>query len=249
MMKSVANQGIQHGESTDDYIIVDQPDEMRDDFSDDESYDYCDDIYSFHSTAQSMSTSSSTSDNIIPSDVIVTDSSVAAEEEFDDTPSNEDAAQITVPSVLMKDLDEAHAAAKLARISDLERSVVSTLSHSKSVDEESRDIAPTKNAPIEPSKKEKSGAMNLSRTSNKRRRKKLKLMKKAQAAANAASALAEKAIADAQGCAAPQKSTKSKTKTPGCRSSKKVANIAVVCATETLSAYRNELLRAKQQCV
>jgi hypothetical protein len=224
MMQSVAMGEIQHVESSEDYIMVHQPDEMRDDLSDDDSYDYCEDVYSLHSTAQSMSTCSGAAENVVPKDVILTVSS-GLMEDLDETHAATELAQITVPSVLMKDLDEAHAAAKLARIPDLEqRSVASALSDVQD-------------------------AVTLSRASNKKRRKTLKLMKKAKAAASAAQSLSEKARAAARSNLCPQKASKSKMRTPGSRSSKKVANIAVACATETLSAYREELLQNKQQYV
>jgi hypothetical protein len=90
---------------------------------------------------------------------------------------------------------------------------------------------------------------SLSRTSNKKRRKKLKLMKKAQAAANAANQLAGKHC-DATGSAPPLTSSfssKPASKAAAVahskmRSSKKVSNVAVACATETMAAYRQELI-------
>jgi hypothetical protein len=247
MMQSVAMGEIQHVESSEDYIMVHQPDEMRDDLSDDDSYDYCEDVYSLHSTAQSMSTCSGAAENVVPKDVIVTVSK-GLMEDLDDTHAAAELAHISVPSVLMKDLDEAHAAAELARIPDLEqRSVASALSCSKSAhpatDKVVCDEATSKIG------KDVQDALTLSRASNKKRRKTLKLMKKAQAAASAAQSLSEKARAAARSNLCPQKASKSKMRQPGSRSSKKVANIAVACATETLSAYREELLRNKQQCV
>jgi hypothetical protein len=97
-----------------------------------------------------------------------------------------------------------------------------------------------------------------SRTSNKKRRKKLKLMKKAHAAAVAAKNLSGKTSSSSSrvSTSASSKgvvvSTNSSTKflassTPRSSSSKKVANIAVICATESLAAYREEVMRAKLQ--
>ena len=93
------------------------------------------------------------------------------------------------------------------------------------------------------------GSMSgMSRTSNKKRRKKLKMLKKAQAAANAAQQLAEKAQ-EAETTETTEPGTSSKQlvqeqQKAKLRSSntKKVTNIAVACATETMAAYRNELL-------
>ncbi|KAG7356158.1 hypothetical protein IV203_000844 [Nitzschia inconspicua] len=93
----------------------------------------------------------------------------------------------------------------------------------------------------------KEGTGSMSRTSNKKRRKKLKMLKKAQAAASAATKLAEKSknLSDAA-------DTVSSKKTKGRqnhvapkikpRSPKKPSNIAVACATETMAAYRQELM-------
>lgn len=215
-----------------DFIMVPQPDDMRDDLLDDDSYDYCEGVYSFQSIAQTMSTCSGVAENVIPKDVIVTvDCDMM--EDSEDAHCNDELNHISVPSVLMKDLDEAHAAAELVRISDSEqRSVASTLT-GHTFD----DVKKVQNAQ----------PVHLSRASNKKRRKQLKLMKKAQAAANAVQTLEEKANRAAN--FAPEKAFKSKGKPLGSRSPKKIANIAVVCATETLSAYRQELVRNKQQCV
>lgn len=98
----------------------------------------------------------------------------------------------------------------------------------------------------------KEGTGSMSRTSNKKRRKKLKVLKKAQAAASAATKLAEKTqgrTGTSPHGAAVDSSKKSKasqiiqTAAPNtrARSSKKVSNIAVACATETMAAYRQEL--------
>lgn len=81
-------------------------------------------------------------------------------------------------------------------------------------------------------------ANNLSRASNKKRRKKLKLIKKAQAAANAAEALAARTAAVSK-----MNQAKKIIPAPTSRStSRKVANIAVACARETMATYRQEVL-------
>lgn len=92
-------------------------------------------------------------------------------------------------------------------------------------------------------------SLNISRTSNKKRRKKLKLLKKAQAAASAAHKLSERSLetmkmtkAHAGGTYPPLQALRMRA-SPSRGSSKKIANIAVVCAKETMSAYREELMR------
>jgi hypothetical protein len=198
---------------SEDYIMVQlNVDEMRDDLSDDEddSYDYCDDVYSVHSSGgQTPSICSETNGSVL-----------------------------SVPSVLLKDLDEAHAAAKLAQIEDAEDQTVDT----------SLSIA-TSNTDVEP-QVEKAGKkqqvpvttqvkpISLSRTSNKKRRKQLKLMKKKQAAANATKALAEKTMKSATPMALPKKTAAKAKKTSSSIRSKRV-HPHVACATEILAAHRD----------
>jgi hypothetical protein len=188
---------------------------MDDDY---DSYDYCEDVYSLVSTEQTLS---------------------ICNEDMDLLDLKEDMI-LTVPSMLLKDLDEAHAAAKLVQLVDSEqRSVASTLSYAQSIDPsgESRGdfVSSTKD-----------DAVTMSRISNKKRRKKLKIMKKAAATASAAQALSERARAAAWAkLASAQKVRQETKKQTGSRSSKKVANIAVACAAETISSYRQELMNAK----
>ncbi len=97
--------------------------------------------------------------------------------------------------------------------------------------------------------------LNSSRTSNKKRRKKLKLLKKAQAAASAAHKLSERSIETMKmpkahtGGNYPQLQALRIRASPSRGSSKKIANIAVVCAKETMSAYREELMRTNKATV
>ncbi|CAB9501011.1 expressed unknown protein [Seminavis robusta] len=87
------------------------------------------------------------------------------------------------------------------------------------------------------------------RMSNKKRRKKMKLMKKAAAAAMAAAALSEASSGAVVKHSTPPSPSSSRTSSgkssPKASSSrynkKRVANIAVACATETLSSYKAEL--------
>jgi hypothetical protein len=205
--------------------MVLQPDEIRDDLSDDDSYDYCEDVYSLHSTGQTMSTGAEATDNLLHKDMV-----------------------LTVPSVLMQNLDEAHAAAELAQIPDLEQlgDDNSEVSSTTSVQERD-DVSSHVEKDWEQKPVTQPAASTMSRASNKKRRKKLKLMKKALAAESAAQLLSERARS-ATKSSSPPKSQKLKSWTTGVRSSKKVANIAVACATETYAAYREELLTNKQTC-
>jgi hypothetical protein len=98
----------------------------------------------------------------------------------------------------------------------------------------------------------KEGNSSTSRTSNKKRRKKLKLLKKAQAAASAAMKLEENKRPGTTTVATTLTSSSKNSKAliqqsqanqkVKSRTSKKVGNIAVACATETIAAYRKELL-------
>jgi hypothetical protein len=217
-----------HAES-EDFILVQQPDEVRDDLSDDDSYDYCEDVFSEHSMGQSMSICSEATETLILKDIV-----------------------LTVPSILLKDLDEAHAAAELAQIPDLEQSEASVASSSEN-DNTEMDLDPEKvpksaTSPQPPATGTNPPAVTMSRASNKKRRKQLKLTKKALAATNATKALSGKAREMTVILMSPPKKapkTKSKSSSTS-RPSKKVANIAVSCATETLATYREELL-CKQQ--
>lgn len=170
---------------------------------------------------------------------------------------NKDSIIISVPSGLMKDLDEAHAAAALARVSDVSELIESTSVSTKDTPvqepEESDDRSIQKTIiddtnPLEASQSNARAeskaaaaaiaANNLSRASNKKRRKKLKLIKKAQAAANAAEALAARTAAVSK-----MNQAKKIIPAPTSRStSRKVANIAVACARETMATYRQEVL-------
>lgn len=82
------------------------------------------------------------------------------------------------------------------------------------------------------------------RLSNKKRRKKMKLLKKAAAAASAAAALSSDVPRSASTTSSNStKSSKKQTRAvPFTRyQSKRVANVAVACATETLASYKAEL--------
>ena len=239
-MKSVALGESQYADPSDDYVVVQAPiqlsfdfkEEFKEEETDDDSYDYCDDVYSMYSTEPTLSACSDTLElQCLKEEVI-----------------------LSVPSVLFKDIDEMHAAAEVEKLSDCEmRSLASTVTANQSAAEQ-RDDDVSKAEKLEKQYHDDLATMKptggISRTSNKKRRKKLKLMKKAVAAANAAQALAERSSRAASRSVnpTPQKSNGGlQKKLKGNRSNKKIANIAVACATETLSAYREELIMAKQQ--
>ena len=109
--------------------------------------------------------------------------------------------------------------------------------------EDSTEAAPTDITDVAPN-----GAAtpmpNLGRMSNKKRRKKMKLLKKAAAAAKAATALSGEAPMSAANSSTNTKKASSSAKSRPMSSryyNKRVANIAVACATETLSSYKAEL--------
>jgi hypothetical protein len=219
MMLSVSLGDTQCIEPSDDFVFVQQPDQMSFGFKDDDdddSYDYCEDVYSLVSTDQTLSECN----------------------EDMTLPDLKEDMVLTVPSMLLKDLDEAHAAAKLVQqhVDSEQRSVASsTLSYAQStdLDDESRDDRVSAR---------KDDAVTMSRISNKKRRKKLKLMKKAAAAASADQALSERARAAAWAQHASAQKARQQTKKPTGSRSSKVANIAVACATDTISSYRQELM-------
>jgi hypothetical protein len=222
-----------HKTDSEDYILVrlERADEMRDDdLSDDDSYDYCDDYNSVHSS--SGKTTSICSDSI--------------------------GSVLTVTSVLLKDLDEAHAAAELAIQDDLDevKTVESSPSITKSTVEAEHvtEAKKTKKVKAEKKKEEVESASSnmvpLSRTSNKKRRKQLRVMKKAQAAANASKALSEKGPRrPASSTTSPKKNATKAKKSSTNNSRGKRVHPHVACATETLANYREELRMTQQQSV
>jgi hypothetical protein len=221
MMQSVALGDTQCIEPSDDFVFVQHAEQMSFDLKDDDddSYDYCEDVYSQVSIEQTLS--------VCNKDM--------------ELPDLKEDMILTIPSMLLKELDEAHAAAKFVQLVDSEqRSVASALSYyaqSTHPYGESRDdcVSSTKDDTV-----------TMSRISNKKRRKKLKMMKKAASTAHAAQALSERARAVAWAQHASAQKARQETKKPtGSRPSKKVANIAVACAAETLSSYRQELMNAK----
>jgi len=306
---------------------------ITDDEGDDgDSYDRCEDVYSLFSTNegedgdQKLSTSFKISSPTVLKDSI-----------------------LTVPSGMMKNLDEAHAAAKLTRIADIEKKELyesqmdEILLTSEKAEENSNSLsnvgavesssfsagsletliineipsrssrgeifAPTVidvntkklDSPLidtvprslhsritekiveqeenehsvgssnsiaasscmssrnEKGNKISINSISVSRTSNKKRRKKLRLLKKAQAAATAAQKISERYHNEASlpisSCSViklsstnKQRSNSKKQVTPVRCSSKKVANIAVTCAMASMSNYRKELVsQGKQQ--
>jgi len=86
----------------------------------------------------------------------------------------------------------------------------------------------------------KKSSVSISRTSNKKRRKKLKMLKKAQAAEKFQQQAALLNISQGKISKKLLKQSKKQATPPRC-ASKKVANIAVSCALETMSSYRKEL--------
>jgi hypothetical protein len=224
-----------HKTESEDYILVqlERADEMRDDLSDDDlsdddSYDYCDDYYSVHSSSGQATS--------ICSDAI--------------------GSVLTVPSVLLKDLDEAHAAAELAIQDDLDE--LKTVESSPSITKSTVEAEPVTEAKKTKKVKEKkeevesasSNMVPLSRTSNKKRRKQLRVMKKAQAAANASKALSEKGPRrPASSTTSPKKNATKAKKSSTNNSRGKRVHPHVACATETLANYREELRMTQQQSV
>mmetsp|Transcript_31220 Transcript_31220/g.47640 ORF Transcript_31220/g.47640 Transcript_31220/m.47640 type:complete len:209 (-) Transcript_31220:165-791(-) len=196
--------------ATEDYVIVETPDDMYGYLSDDtpcSSFDLCDDVS--YSIQLNMSICSDTSDISL--------------QKWDEKTEN---------SCDGEDLDEINAESKVITMPDSEklntgRSLISkdpsiTVVNSSELGEKTESVNPTE--PFE--------TISMSRASNKKRRKKLKMMKKAQAASNAVKSLADQDLV--------KKSKKAKARGKKCPSLKKVKNIAVTCANESLATYRQE---------
>lgn len=98
--------------------------------------------------------------------------------------------------------------------------------------------------------KKKNTSIAMSRTSNKKRRKQLKLLKKKQAASAATERIEQQTKLKKLSTSSQGKSCNKflkKQLTPSRCGSKKVANIAVSCAIETMASYRDELSRQQEK--
>jgi hypothetical protein len=242
--------------SMDEYVIVEQSDEIRDDDrfkecdrgsclgsgeADDASYDYCEDVCPNDEEEED--------DGDDENSVVSLESEAVQKDNF----------ILSVPSGLMKDLDEAHAAAKLAcssaeeavvgaddsslteEMEDIQKSV-EPVEHKSSMDAVAVEITSAAHRTKSQVKSSVSATSvtTLSRASNKKRRKQLKLVKKAQAAASAAQALSARAAANAK--TNKGKKVAASPVSSSSLGSRKVANIAVTCALETMASYRKEVL-------
>ena len=241
--------------SMDEYVIVEQSDEIRDDDrfkecdrgsclgsgeADDASYDYCEDVCPNDEEEED--------DGDDENSVVSLESEAVQKDNF----------ILSVPSGLMKDLDEAHAAAKLAcasaeeavgaddsslteEMEDIQKSV-EPVEHKSSMDDVAVEITSAAHRTKSQVKSAASATSvtTLSRASNKKRRKQLKLVKKAQAAASAAQALSARAAANAK--TNKGKKVAASPVSSSSLGSRKVANIAVTCALETMASYRKEVL-------
>ncbi|CAJ1907517.1 unnamed protein product [Cylindrotheca closterium] len=205
---------------SEDYVIVDfdlKSLEGKDNLADDDSYDYCDDLNSVHSSGEHSNASDSEAENSV----------------------------LSVPSGLLKELDEAHAAAKLAIPQDSEdvttessQSVTNSATEENnkqtSAPEQEEQKAPQPSVPVK--------SAPLSRISNKKRRKQMKLMKKAMAAAKASKALSEKATAMATSSSVTSTSKPvSNAKKMARKGRSKRVHPHVACAYEEIAAYHNEV--------
>jgi len=202
---------------SEDYVMVEfdlKSIEGKENVADDDSYDYCDDLYSVHSSGEKSNASASEAENSV----------------------------LSVPSGLLKELDEAHAAAKLAIPQDSEDVTTVQSSQSVTICATEDNIKQTNN----PEKEEKAAlqpavpikSAPLSRVSNKKRRKQMKLMKKAKAAAQASKALSEKAAGMATSSSSK---ALSKAKKTAKKSRSKRVHPHVACAHEEIAAYKDEV--------
>jgi hypothetical protein len=127
--------------------------------------------------------------------------------------------------------------------------MTSTESQMEMTGEDHHDRSP---GDTDPSASTKKGKCSTSRTSNKKRRKKLRMLKKAQAAASAATTLTKNKPQGTTNSTSTSKVASKKAKSriqqsqvtqkAKSRTIKKLGNMAVACATETIAAYRDELI-------
>jgi len=229
MMESIAlNESQIVVEMETDFVIV-EADEME--IDDDEQYDLCDDVFSTDAPLQSSSVSVGSSD--------IYSIEQALELETLDEEENEVRGSGHPRGVSVVSLEDAIGEPE-KKCS--EEDVVITASDPPSVD------PPVAMELQHEEKDEERGdddemikAKEVSRLSNKKRRRKAKQMKKAAAAAAAALALAE----ISKGGGTPTKKTsipsKPRQTSKSSRSSKKkLPNLAVACATESLSDFREK---------
>lgn len=216
-----------------DYVLVERENNDGNIVVDEDTYDYCDDVVSMLSVEHPSSLSICSD---LPSvDPTVFDVDPTKEVKPEPRPrlisfgNEEDEAQIRSErfQASVKTLDEQD-----SQEGSSGESTVSSMAESNA---EKTAIELEKNEPIA-EKQVPSKPMDTvgSRLSNKKRRKKLKLMKQAAAAAAAAAALSG-AFVPPPPSAKPRKAPKTT------RSKKKISNVAVACATESMEAYRLEL--------
>lgn len=150
-------------------------------------------------------------------------------------------------------LDEAHKSASqlvsAQEMPDILESSASDVSVQSSVPaKEKPEATETTSAPVEKPQLLTPQQTNVGgRMSNKKRRKKMKLLKKAAAAAKAAAALSCD-VPQSANTTSTNKPKKSFKLTPSTRyQNRRVANVAVACATETLASYKAELKTASKK--
>ena len=305
MMKSIAFNDTANPADEEGFVIVDSPQGFSSILEDDEeSYDHCDDAFSFSSLHQNLPVSSlpmeSVQDNffeppigqeVVPPAVPSSPSLLSEyddddEEEDDDDPpvfATEDYSKmkVVIPRI------DSDVEGLCALVSSLPSSFVSSVAHEskngkaiaeplarspasgESASEEAKQLIPSLSFPSnnqtsrsEDEKEDGCGTTGRgsteeeedeagdddsadkdepledqtttsSRASKKKRRKQLKLSKKAAAAAAAAAALGHFTL----------RSTTPKRK--GVKNRKKVANIAVSCAVQSIAEYKEEVERKK----
>lgn len=206
-------------QEAEDYVIVETPHDIHGYLSDDtpcSSFDLCDDVS--YSIQLDMS--------------ICSDASDISLQKFDQQTENsscgEDLDESADEPKLINMPDSDHISSSVEEKLDTTRSIVCKDSTISVLNSNGREKKNESADHTEPRK-----TLSMSRASNKKRRKKLKMMKKAQAASNAAKCLAEQDHS-------MKKGKKSKNRVKNCSSSKKVENIAVACATKSLATYRQE---------
>jgi len=219
-----------YGQGNDEYIMVDSCDYDADSNpGEEEEYDYCDDAISEGPQGYICSLVFS-----LTEDMILEEAEQPSIQHILDE-AHKSALQL-VSAVSDQDQPDHDQDSQLNQVPGILESSASDVSVQSSPPPERK--KPEAKPPAQPQPQGMLGG----RMPNKKRRKKMKLLKKAAAAASAAAALSSDVPRSAF-LTSSSKSAKKPTKVaPVTRyQSKRVANVAVACATETLASYKAQL--------
>ena len=235
MMQSVAL-----GESNmiiddEDFVVIDS-----DRFGDDGNWDYCDDVFSTTSSSPCCSVCSDLPAKVFEEIEYMDDTPVPAlSTEVDKSDRNMHENTAIPMSVGISTQYETKCLETEIDIDEIGCTETSEMNDC-GADHNATTGSKQSSSIISDDDEAKRDGVSTSRLSNKKRRKKMKLMKKAVAAAAAAAALSEMT----RGNCSPSKECR-EPKMPT-RVGKKLANVAVSCAHESLASYRQEMQVARK---